>query len=163
ATVRSRTVALVRLAELSAGLVKRALDVGADGVVIPWVESAEQLRQAVRFARYPPAGRRGIGGGRATAWGRVRGRHVRRGGGGGQGSGLIGGGMGGGLFFRALLERLGAGGRRPEVNTEFGAGGGTGARGAGASGWRGRGTSAAPAGRRASATWARRSSRGTRT
>ena len=35
ATVRSDTVALVRLAELNAGLVKRVLDIGADGVVIP--------------------------------------------------------------------------------------------------------------------------------
>ncbi|HEY7269785.1 MAG TPA: aldolase/citrate lyase family protein, partial [Dehalococcoidia bacterium] len=37
ATVRSDTVALVRLAELNGGLIKRALDLGADGVVIPWV------------------------------------------------------------------------------------------------------------------------------
>src|SRR5215831_2389564 len=39
ATVRSDTVALVRVAELNLGLIKRALDIGADGVVIPWVES----------------------------------------------------------------------------------------------------------------------------
>src|SRR5215831_5888568 len=37
ATVRSDTVALVRVAELSAALVKRVLDIGADGVVIPGV------------------------------------------------------------------------------------------------------------------------------
>ena len=48
ATVRSDTVALVRLAELNVALVKRALDIGADGVVIPWVETAEQLRQAIQ-------------------------------------------------------------------------------------------------------------------
>src|SRR4051794_35126897 len=46
ATVRSETVALVRLAELSAGAVKRALDIGADGIVIPWMETREQLEQA---------------------------------------------------------------------------------------------------------------------
>src|SRR6185312_8122487 len=45
-TVRSDTVALVRLAELNGGLIKRALDIGADGVVIPWIESSEQLKQA---------------------------------------------------------------------------------------------------------------------
>src|SRR3954452_24551465 len=61
ATVRSYTVALVRLAELNGGAIKRALDIGADGVVIPWVETAEQLRQAVRSARYPLDGVRGIG------------------------------------------------------------------------------------------------------
>src|SRR5205085_5682523 len=65
ATVRSDTVALVRVAELNGGLIKRALDIGADGVVIPWVETAEQLKQAIAFSRYPPDGVRGIGAGRA--------------------------------------------------------------------------------------------------
>ena len=44
ATVRSDTVALVRVAELGIGLIKRALDIGADGVVVPWMETPEQLR-----------------------------------------------------------------------------------------------------------------------
>ena len=70
ATVRSDTVALVRIAELNAGLIKRVLDIGADGIIIPWVETVEQLRQAVAYAHYPPAGVRGIGGERATLWGR---------------------------------------------------------------------------------------------
>src|SRR4051812_26223721 len=61
ATVRSETVALVRIEELNGGLIKRALDIGADGVVIPWVETAEQLQQAVRFAKYPLDGARGLG------------------------------------------------------------------------------------------------------
>ncbi len=69
ATVRSETVALVRLEELNAGLIKRALDIGADGVVIPWMESADQLKQAIAFARYPVEGMRGIGAERATCWG----------------------------------------------------------------------------------------------
>jgi 2-dehydro-3-deoxyglucarate aldolase/4-hydroxy-2-oxoheptanedioate aldolase len=69
ATVRSDTVALVRVAECNVGLIKRALDIGADGVVIPWVESSEQLREAVSFAHYPPDGVRGIGAERATCWG----------------------------------------------------------------------------------------------
>src|SRR5271163_5144269 len=62
AAVRSETVALVRVADLDRGLFKRALDIGADGVVIPWVETEEELRQAVAFCRYPPEGCRGIGG-----------------------------------------------------------------------------------------------------
>src|SRR5437660_2588433 len=69
ATVRSDTVALVRLAELNGGLIKRALDIGADGVVIPWVETVEQLERAVALATYPPEGIRGIGAERATCWG----------------------------------------------------------------------------------------------
>src|SRR5439155_18516968 len=68
AAVRSDTVALVRIAELNGGLIKRALDIGADGVVVPWIESAAQLRQAITFARYPPEGIRGMGGERATGW-----------------------------------------------------------------------------------------------
>lgn len=76
ATVRSDTVVLVRLPELNGGAIKRALDIGADGVVIPWVETAEQLRQAVRFARYPTDGARGIGAERATAWGQALAEHA---------------------------------------------------------------------------------------
>jgi 2-keto-3-deoxy-L-rhamnonate aldolase RhmA len=76
ASARSETVALVRLAELNGGLIKRALDLGADGVVIPWVETAEQLRQAVAFARYPTEGLRGIGADRATAWGQALAEHA---------------------------------------------------------------------------------------
>ena len=37
----------------------RALDLGARGVMIPMVESAEQARRIVEACRYPPAGRRG--------------------------------------------------------------------------------------------------------
>jgi 2-keto-3-deoxy-L-rhamnonate aldolase RhmA/quercetin dioxygenase-like cupin family protein len=69
AGLRSDTVVLVRLAERSTALAKRALDIGADGVVIPWVETAEQAEEALRDCFYPPEGRRGIGGERATAWG----------------------------------------------------------------------------------------------
>lgn len=88
ATVRSDTVALVRIAEpphpattagdrgIGEAAIKRALDVGADGVVVPWVETVEQLKQAVAFARYPPEGQRGMGAERATAWGQCLAQHV---------------------------------------------------------------------------------------
>ena len=75
-TVRSDTVALVRLAERNVSLVKRALDIGADGVVIPWVETADQLRELVAFANYPPRGVRGIGAERATGWGQCIAEHI---------------------------------------------------------------------------------------
>jgi phosphoglycerate dehydrogenase-like enzyme/2-keto-3-deoxy-L-rhamnonate aldolase RhmA len=75
AAVRSDTVVLVRVAELNGGLIKRALDVGADGIVVPWVESAEELVRAVSYARYPPEGVRGIGAERATAWGQALAEH----------------------------------------------------------------------------------------
>src|SRR4029078_11596761 len=75
-TARSETVALVRIAELNVALIKRALDCGADGIVIPWVETPEQLRQAVAFAGYPLEGVRGIGAERATAWGEAMAQHA---------------------------------------------------------------------------------------
>jgi len=76
AGLRSDTVVLVRLAERSTALTKRALDIGADGVVIPWVETAEELEEAISDCRYPPEGRRGIGGERATAWGQCFSEHT---------------------------------------------------------------------------------------
>lgn len=75
--VRSETVVLVRLAETNAALVKRALDIGADGIVVPWVETAAQLEQIVSSAHYPPAGVRGIGAERATGWGQCIAAHVK--------------------------------------------------------------------------------------
>src|SRR5215471_16632018 len=77
AAVRSDTVVLVRVADLNAGLIKRALDIGADGIGIPWIETGEQLRQAVAFARFPPEGVRGIGAERATAWGQCFVQHAQ--------------------------------------------------------------------------------------
>src|SRR5580700_8148150 len=56
AGVRSDTVVLVRVAELNGALIKRALDLGADGVVVPWIETAAQVEQAVAYARYPSEG-----------------------------------------------------------------------------------------------------------
>jgi 2-keto-3-deoxy-L-rhamnonate aldolase RhmA len=76
AAVRSETVVLVRIAELNGALIKRALDIGADGIVIPWIETAEQLKQAVAWARYPTEGLRGIGAERATAWGQSVAEHA---------------------------------------------------------------------------------------
>jgi len=74
--VRSDTVALVRLTQVDDGLIKRALDIGADGVVLPWIESVEQLESAVAAATFPPEGRRGIGAERATRWGGGFAEHV---------------------------------------------------------------------------------------
>lgn len=75
--VRSQTVMLVRVAELNIALIKRALDLGADGVVIPWIESPEQLAMGVQFSQYPPEGLRGIGAERATCWGQCMVEHVQ--------------------------------------------------------------------------------------
>jgi 4-hydroxy-2-oxoheptanedioate aldolase len=58
--------------------VKRVLDLGAQTLLIPYVQTAEEAAQAVSAMRYPPAGRRGVAGGtRATQWGRIRDYYAR--------------------------------------------------------------------------------------
>ncbi|QXH33483.1 4-hydroxy-2-oxoheptanedioate aldolase [Pseudomonas muyukensis] len=51
-------------------LIKQLLDIGAQTLLVPMVESAEQARQLVRATRYPPAGIRGVGSAlaRASRW-----------------------------------------------------------------------------------------------
>jgi 4-hydroxy-2-oxoheptanedioate aldolase len=50
----------------SAAEIKRALDSGVSTLMVPMVESAQQARDLVSAAKYPPAGRRGIGPWRAS-------------------------------------------------------------------------------------------------
>ena len=60
---------IVRLSELNGGAIKRALDLGAHGVMVPQVETADQAAEAVRLSRYAPAGERGMGLSRAHGYG----------------------------------------------------------------------------------------------
>jgi 2-keto-3-deoxy-L-rhamnonate aldolase RhmA len=60
---------LVRIAGLDLPTLKRALDLGADAVVVPLVRTAEEVRFAVDASRYPPAGARTLGQERAMRWG----------------------------------------------------------------------------------------------
>ena len=69
ATHGSSTAVLVRVPTLGVDTIKRALDLGVDGVILPLVRSAAELREAFSYARYPTAGLRAIGGERAVRWG----------------------------------------------------------------------------------------------
>jgi 4-hydroxy-2-oxoheptanedioate aldolase len=60
--IASNIVPLIRVTDLSYPLVARALDTGAYGVIIPRVETREEVERAVSYAKYPPLGRRGAGG-----------------------------------------------------------------------------------------------------
>lgn len=51
---------LVRVPENQYWMATRALDGGAQGIVMPHVDTPEQAREAVRQLRYPPVGRRSI-------------------------------------------------------------------------------------------------------
>ncbi len=50
--------------------IKRILDAGAYGVLIPWVNSQHEAVAAVRACKYPPEGVRGVAGVRAAGYGR---------------------------------------------------------------------------------------------
>jgi len=65
--------AVVRTASGDATLLKQYLDIGAQTLLIPMVESAEQAASVVAATRYPPAGIRGVGSAlaRAARWNQV--------------------------------------------------------------------------------------------
>lgn len=56
-------VPLIRVPEGNHHYIKRALDAGAWGIVVPMVDTVEQARIAIAAAKYPPVGNRGVGGG----------------------------------------------------------------------------------------------------
>lgn len=66
---QSGTVPVVRLPDGDPVKVKQALDIGAQSLLIPMVDSAEQARMLVQATRYPPQGFRGVGSSLARASG----------------------------------------------------------------------------------------------
>lgn len=60
AALNSGIAPLVRVPENQHWMATRALDGGAQGIVMPHVDTAEQARETVRQLRYPPLGRRSI-------------------------------------------------------------------------------------------------------
>ncbi|WP_339105867.1 aldolase/citrate lyase family protein [Haloterrigena salinisoli] len=65
----SETASIVRVPWNDNVYLKRILDIGVDGVLVPMIETAEEARELVEAVRYPPAGGRGIGSGRASEYG----------------------------------------------------------------------------------------------
>ena len=61
--------AIYRLRHLDGAAIGRALDIGADGILVPHVKSAQQAREVVEAARYAPLGKRGLGPERAIRFG----------------------------------------------------------------------------------------------
>ncbi|MEW6407124.1 MAG: aldolase/citrate lyase family protein [Patescibacteria group bacterium] len=62
-------IPLVRVGENNPALIKRVMDAGAHGVVVPMVNSKEEAIRAVRAVKYPPGGIRGVGLARAQGYG----------------------------------------------------------------------------------------------
>jgi 2-dehydro-3-deoxyglucarate aldolase/4-hydroxy-2-oxoheptanedioate aldolase len=59
---------LVRIAENNPVFIKQALDLGADGIIVPSINSAQEARQAVQQAKYPPLGTRSGHWSGASVW-----------------------------------------------------------------------------------------------
>ena len=69
---RGRNVAaLVRVAGSTTPLIKPILDAGAQGIIVPQVQSAAEAARALADCRYPPVGTRGFGPRVPTNYGRL--------------------------------------------------------------------------------------------
>ncbi|KAI5370239.1 Putative hpcH/HpaI aldolase/citrate lyase domain, pyruvate kinase-like domain superfamily [Septoria linicola] len=52
---------IVRLPEGQHWMIKRALDAGAHGIIVPLLQTAEDARKIVKYTKFPPMGNRGLG------------------------------------------------------------------------------------------------------
>ena len=64
------TLPLVRVSETHPKDCKKSLDAGAGGVILPMVESANQLKAIIENCAWPPTGKRGVGFSRANLFGK---------------------------------------------------------------------------------------------
>lgn len=62
-------IPLVRLTSNNSDQIKRVMDAGAHGVIVPMVNSAEDAKLVVDAVKYPPVGKRGFGLARAQEYG----------------------------------------------------------------------------------------------
>jgi 4-hydroxy-2-oxoheptanedioate aldolase len=71
------TVPIVRVPWNDRVIIKQVLDLGAGGILIPYVSSVEEARQAVAACKYPPEGIRGFGPRRASDYYRKTEEYIR--------------------------------------------------------------------------------------
>jgi 2-keto-3-deoxy-L-rhamnonate aldolase RhmA len=75
----SPVIPIVRVEWNDPAVIKRVLDIGAYGVMIPWIAGRQDAEAAVRASKYPPAGIRGIAGShRAGGYGRHAAEYWKR-------------------------------------------------------------------------------------
>ncbi len=67
--VSHQITCIVRVPACDEVAIKKVLDLGAAGIIVPQVNSAEQAADVVRYARYAPEGSRGVGLARAHGYG----------------------------------------------------------------------------------------------
>lgn len=61
--------ALARVSKNEEVIIKKVLDMGADGIIVPMIKNGDEAREAVGYAKYPPFGKRGVGLYRAQNYG----------------------------------------------------------------------------------------------
>jgi 2-keto-3-deoxy-L-rhamnonate aldolase RhmA len=74
--VSHKVACIVRVPEAAEVPIKRALDLGAHGIIVPQVNTAEQAANVVRWARYAPEGARAVGLARAQGYGQRFGEYL---------------------------------------------------------------------------------------
>ncbi len=63
-------IPFIRVPDANEGDIQKAVDIGALGVIVPMVDTLEKIENAIKFAMYPPLGKRSQGGGQyGTLWG----------------------------------------------------------------------------------------------
>lgn len=63
-------VPFIRVPDATEGDIQKATDIGALGIIVPTVDTVEKAQNAVKWSRYPPEGRRSMGGGQhRDIWG----------------------------------------------------------------------------------------------
>lgn len=67
--VAGRSAGVIRVAAKTEKEIKKVLDIGADGIIAPQVNTADEARRIVEWCRYPPQGVRGVGLARAQGYG----------------------------------------------------------------------------------------------
>ncbi|MBI1896750.1 MAG: hypothetical protein HYZ57_12015 [Acidobacteria bacterium] len=66
----AKAIPMVRVPDATDGDIQKATDLGALGIIVPMVDTVEKAQAAVKYAKYPPIGRRSQGGGQhSRIWG----------------------------------------------------------------------------------------------
>jgi 2-keto-3-deoxy-L-rhamnonate aldolase RhmA len=73
----SSAAPLVRVGQIDQATFKVVLDAGAQGVIVPLVNTVQEAEQTVRFCKYPPRGIRGVAGTKAADYGLSLAKYIR--------------------------------------------------------------------------------------
>ncbi len=71
------TVPLVRVSKNDASVIRRVMDAGANGVIVPMINNKEDAQEAVNAVKYPKAGQRSFGLGRAHQYGKIFRKYIK--------------------------------------------------------------------------------------